>query len=104
MFFYLISSVCWISEVVCRIALSLSEINDDNTHIIAAFALCSINIWREKGVHKSFTDLGKFDLPLHLYIDVVNDLLGSLGLPDAIAPKYDEVRLISQLVHLDIGH
>jgi hypothetical protein len=83
---------------------SLSEINENDTHVVTSFALGSINIWGEQSVEESLTNLCDFDLPLHLYVDIVNNLLRSLRFPDAVAPNYHKISLVRDLMHLDVWH
>jgi hypothetical protein len=82
--------------------LSLPEINNDDAHVITAFALRSINIWRKKSVHKTLANFGNLHLPLHLYVNVVDNLLTCFGLPDAVTPYDHKVRLVGDLVHLNV--
>ena len=81
---------------------SFPEINNDDAHIITAFSLSSINIWGEKSIHKTLADFGNLHLSLHLYVNIVYDLLTRFGLPDTVTPNDYKIRLVRDLVHLDV--
>lgn len=83
---------------------SLSEINNYDTHIITTFALRSINIWGKQSIHETFANFSNLYFSLHLYVNIINDLLTCFGLPDTIATYDDEICLIRNLVHLDVWH
>lgn len=73
--------------------ISLSEVYEYDTHIVAAFALSSIHIRGQQRIEKTLGDLAELDLALHLDVDVVNNLLTRFRLPDAVAAHDGEVCL-----------
>jgi len=81
---------------------SLSEVNNYDTHIVAPFTLGTIDIGWQQCVEKTFSNLTQLHFTLHLDIDIVNNLLTSFSLPNAIASHNGKVSLASDLVHLDI--
>ena len=87
-----------------HLLLSLSKVNNDDAHVVAALALSSINIWGKKGVHEAFAYLCQLHFTLHLYVNVVNYLLARLCFPNAVASNNNKICLVCDLVHLAIRH
>ena len=78
---------------------SLPEVDEDDAHVVATFALGPVDIWGQQGVQEAFDDFVELYFALHLDVDVVHDLLTRLGLPDAVAAHDCEVSLARDLVH-----
>jgi hypothetical protein len=85
------------------IMISLSEIDNYKTHIIATFALSAGHVWRDQSVKQPLAYLGDLNFSLHLNVDVINDLLTGLCFPDAIAAHDHEICFVTNLVYFDIG-
>ena len=73
---------------------SLSKVKDYDAHVVTPFAIRSRHIRREQCVHETFANFGDLYLPLHLNVNVVDDLLVCFCLPDSVAAHYYEVELV----------
>lgn len=78
---------------------SILKINNNDGHIITSFAFSSIYVGRQQSVEQTFCDFVNFHFPLHLYVDVVNDLLACFGLPNAVTAHYYEIGFVGNLMH-----
>ena len=81
---------------------SLSEVYEYDAHVITAFSFGTVDVRGQQGVEEALSDLAELDLALHLDIDVVDDLLTRLGLPNAVTAHDRKVRLARDLVHFDV--
>lgn len=79
-----------------------SEVNEDDGHIIAAFALRALDIRTAACIQPILTDLCDFNFPLHLQVDMVYYTLVGVNFPDAVAAHYDKVNFRSdrELLHV----
>ena len=93
----------WDPTLQVFMARSLSKVYDNDTHVVAAFSLGSVEVGRQQRIQKALTDLGQLDLALHLDVNIVDNLLTRLGLPYTVAADDGKVSPTRQLVHLDIG-
>ena len=81
---------------------SLPKVNENDTHVVTSFSFGPVNIGRQQSIEKTFCNLTKLDFALHLDVNVVDNLLASFRLPNAIAAHDSKIRLARYLVHLDV--
>ena len=81
---------------------SLSEVYEYDAHVIATLSFGTIDVRGQQGVEEALSDLAELDFALHLDVDVINDLLTRLGLPNAVTTHDREVSLARDLVHFDV--
>lgn len=84
--------------------ISAPKVNDYYAHVVAPLPFSSVDVGRQQRVQQTLDDFRKLHFPLHLNVDVINDLLACFGFPDAITPHYQEVRFVRQLMDFYVRH
>lgn len=91
-----------ISGFISILKCSLSEVNYDYTHIITPFTFCSCHIWRYQSIQHTLSNLVQLDLSLHLYVNIINDLLTGLCFPYTVTSNDNKISFISYCMYFDI--